>query len=228
MAGKLVNPGTNYADAQRQVIYGLANLAPATPNVSPNRSSSGSSGGRRYSYGGGGGGGGAADTHAQAQMDYITKLFGSGAYKTNPETYDTFRGFVNKATTEDQAASKAAYDALDAYLAANQSNPFADAALMSSGGAGDAGYGAFQNVLKLLSGGQQAATQSAGRESQMARAFSTNEIGAADNAYLFNIAGQQAKDQQALDAEKRQGLAQLIQLISQGAAAPDLASLGIR
>jgi hypothetical protein len=234
-AGDLVNKYTaayhsgqspEYLDYKTQALplvrgLGALDAVPQGPTFAGPSYSGGGGGGRR-----GGGGRAVADVHAQAQMDYLTQLLGSQAYKTNPETYDTMRGFVNNASEHDLAASTASYDALDQYLGAHQSNPFADVALQSSGGAGDAGYGAFQNVLALLSGGQQAANQSRGAESQMARTYSGNQIGAMDNAYLFNISNQQAAAQQALDAERRQASMQLAQLIAQGATAPQLSALG--
>src|SRR5262245_34297720 len=146
----------------------------------PKSPGGGGSSGRSYSYSRGGGGGGrggggpSAAALAQAQMDYLVKYLSSNAF-TAPKQ-DELRTTVADATAKDQAASTAAYDSLDRYMWNNQSNPYAQVKLnraaaapsynpylRSQGIAGSApiarnpddSYGAFQNVLKLLSAGQR-------------------------------------------------------------------------
>jgi hypothetical protein len=158
-------------------------------------------------------------------MDWMSQLLNSGAYQVNPATYDALRANVSNATTQDQAAATQSYDALDRYLSAHQSNPYGDVQLThAEGGGADAGYGAFQNVLALLGANARDSNASRAAESQMARTYSGNQIGAVDNAYLFNIQQQQAQAQQALDAERRQGLMQMMQLVGAGARAPDMST----
>ena len=224
-------------------------MAPAAPR-SPARSGGG--GGRSYGRGGGGGGGGgggiSAAAAAQSQMDYLRSLLAGGAFNVNAAPYDQMRSGVNAATAQDQAAATGAYNSLDQWLGANRTNPYADvtlnraqqapsmnAYLQSQGGQPlndfgganpeDTGYGAFGNVLKLLGANQLAGQQSRGAESQMARTFAGQQIGAADNAYLANIANQQATAQTAMDAEKRKIMLELAALVGQGAKAPDLTGL---
>ena len=222
--------------------------AGAIPPASLGPRQGGGGGGGGYGGGGGGGGGGmSAAAAAQGQMDYLAKLLASGQW-TAPKN-DTMRNAVAGATAADQASANTAYGALDAYLAANQSNPYANvqlqnarfapaqnAYLASQGLEGmndvranpeDVGANAaFSNVLKLLGAGQQASAQSRGAESQMARTFAGQQIGAMDNAMLAQIAAQEAQQQQALDAERRKIMLELAGLVGQGATAPDLSQFG--
>lgn len=204
---------------------------PAGPSMAPpprNNLGSGGGGGGRGGYGGGGGGGGggvSAAAAAQAQMDYLQSLLGSGAYKVNTGMYDTMRSQIANATAQDQAAAKTAYDNLDAYLASHQSNPYADVKLAQT--PGDTSYGAFQNVLALLGANAKENNAMGQRMSQEGRTYAGQQIGAVDNAYLFNVTNQQAQAQQAIDAEKRQALMQMASLIASGAKAPDLNVLGL-
>ena len=236
--------------AAKAMSPGYGGRAPA-PAAAPRAPSSGarSGGGRGYGGGGGGGGGGvSAAAAAQSQMDYLRSLLAGGAFNVNAAPYDQMRSGVNAATAQDQAAATGAYNSLDQWLGANRTNPYADvqlneaqrapsmnAYLQSQGGQGlnefgganpeDTGYGAFGNVLKLLGANQLAGQQSRGAESQMARTFAGQQIGAADNAYLMNIANQQAAAQTAMDAEKRKIMLELAALVGQGAKAPDLTGL---
>jgi hypothetical protein len=208
----------------------------------------GRGGGGGYGGGGGGGGGLTAQAAAQGQMDYLAKLLASGQW-TAPRQ-DAMRGSIASATAADQAAASGAYNALDQWLAQNQSNPYANVQLqnarfapaqnayLSSQGLTpmndvqanpeDVGaQAAFSNVLKLLGAGQQASQQSRGAESQMARTFAGQQIGAMDNAMLAQIAAQEAQQQSALDAEKRKIMLELAALVGQGAAPPDLSAFGL-
>ena len=225
----------------------------ATPPRLPGNSGgrSGGGGGRGYGGGGGGGGGGgiSAAAAAQSQIDAMMRLLGSGAYTANAAPYDAMRKSVTDASAADQAAATGAYNGLDTYLQANATNPFANVQLQQAQSAPDmnpylqsqgvqgtnyqasnpedGGYGAFQNVLALLGANQQAGNASRQAEAQMARTFTGQQLGAADNAYLAQIAGQQAQAQQALDAEKRNALLQMMALVGQGGKMPDLAQAGI-
>jgi hypothetical protein len=213
------------------------NMRPAAPNPAPARfgGRAGGGGGR-----GGGGGGGGGGPNAQAMMDYLSRLLGSDIYKAQPLT--GLREAIGTATTQDQAAATGAYNTLDQYLQANQTNPYANVQLQAAqrapdmnpflqsqgmqtlapqgANAEDTGFGAFHNVLALLGAGQQAANQSRGVESQMARTFAGQQIGAMDNSMLAQVAAQEAARQQALDQERRQALLQLAELVGQGATAP--------
>ena len=238
-----------------------AGPAPVPPGGPGNPGSGGS--GRGRGYGGGGGGGGGIDpaVAAQAQMDYLSQLLAGKNYTAAPlqgmrDANQALRNTVATATAQDQAAATGAYNSLDSWLAQNQRNPYADVQLQraqaapdmnpylaSQGVPGtnyqasnpeDTGYGAFQNVLALLGANQLAGQQSRAAESQMARTYAGQQIGAMDNAYLANIAGRDAEvakleadRQTALDTERRQAAMQLAQLIAQGAKAPDLAALGL-
>jgi hypothetical protein len=267
-----------------------AGAAPAAaPTRAPTNTGGGrSSGGGGGGWGGGGGGGGgnaAATTAAQTQIDSLSQLLASGAYKFNPDQYafdasrfnldtspyDRMRTGVNEATAADQAAATGAYNNLDTYLQQNQRNPYADVKLQQAERAPDMnpylatqgvqgtnyqasnpedqGYGAFQNILSLLSGNQQAGQQSRQAESQMARTYAGQQIGALDNAYLSNIQGQQTQAQQQMDqariqaqqqmdqqrmqaqqsmeTERRQALLQMMQLLATpGTKGPDMAQFG--
>lgn len=244
--------------AQRAANAPVSAVVP-NPAVANNGGSGSSGGGGR---GGGGGGGGVNPAiAAQAQMDYLTQLLGGKSYTANPLTaqrtaLDNLRNTVTTASAADQQAATGAYNGLDTYLQGHQVNPYADVKLQaaqrapdmnpylaSQGAPGtnvqdtnpeDGGYGAFQNVLALLGANQLSGNQSRLAESQMARTFSGQQIGAMDNAYLANITGQEsgiaqqeAQAQAALDTEKRSAALQLAQLIAQGARAPDMAALGL-
>jgi hypothetical protein len=167
------------------------------------------------------------------------------------------RGRVGTATREDLATLGSTYNDLDRYLKSQANvNPYGDVKLTraqvapnmnpylaTQGVAGlapvvnnpDDSYGGFTNALKLLGANFVAGNQSGMRESQMARAFGKTGINAQQNAYLSNLDAQQmalaqaqTQRQDALNAERRQTMAQLIDLIAQGATAPDLAKLGIK
>jgi hypothetical protein len=195
------------------------------------KKSGGGGGGRRGGGGGGGGGGGSAAAAAQAQIDAMTRLLGSGAYTYNAtpfdqSPYDTMRTNVNNASAQDQQAATGAYNNLDTWLQANQTNPYANVKvqqaavapsynpyLESQGIAGsapvvnnpnDGGYGAFQNVLALLGANQQANNASGLRASQEARTYAGQQIGGLDNAYLANIGTQQTQAQQAYAQQQLQ------------------------
>jgi hypothetical protein len=228
------------------------------------RRSYGGGGGRR----GGGGGGGASkaaqseiDAMAGLLGSGAYKLDPNDPrWKVDIAPYDQMRTQIGSATAQDQAAATGAYNNLDQYLQGHQANPYANVQLqraqtapnmnpyLASQGVGgtqyqqtnpeDTGYGAFQNVLALLGANQQAGNQSRLAESQMARTYSGQQIGATDNAYLANVANQQAQAQQALNTarlqaqqqleqEKRAAALQMMQLLAQpGTKAPDLAALG--
>jgi hypothetical protein len=193
-------------------------------------------------------------------MDLLTQLLSSNAYTAprNDAAYQAnqqLRTRIGESTAADQATSTGAYNGLDAWLGANQTNPYANVKLQQARVASDQNpylasqgveglnqvtqnpddsYGGFQNVLALLGANQQSGNNSRQAESQMARANTTTNLAAMDNAYLAgvdtrdaNLASEQSKAQQTLDAEKRQTIAQLIQLIAQGAKAPDLSKFGI-
>jgi hypothetical protein len=163
---------------------------------------------------------------------------------------------VTSAYGNDLGTLTGAYDKLDAWLNANQRNPFAhiqfqqarvapdqNVYLQSQGVQGlnnpatnpDDSYGGFKNAGALLSAGQQQSNQSQLAGSQMARADSTVGIGAQRNAYmdaiqqqLAAVAGDEYKNQQGLEAEKRQVMLQLAALIGQGAKTPaDMSAYGI-
>lgn len=233
--------------AARQQAAGRLGGGQQTMPATPQRSG-GSGSGTVRSYGGGGGGGGgpSAAALAQGQMDYLTKLLASGQFTAAPETGS--RNAVAQATAADQAAATQSFDALDAWLNANNANPYANVQLqranvsqsynpyLESQGVAplnqvtqnpEDGYGAFSNVLALLGANQQSGNQSRQAESQMSRAYTGNQIGAMDNAFLAQISGREAQRQQALDDQKRQALAQLAELIGAGAKAPDLPSMGV-
>jgi hypothetical protein len=218
----------------RQPITMSGSGAPPPPNFNPGGAggSGGGGGGRgRRGGGGGGGGGGGAAKAAQAQIDAMTRLLGSGAYSYNPAAfdaspYDTMRTNVNDAAAKDQAAATGAYNNLDTWLQANQTNPYANVKvqqaavapsynpyLESQGIAGsapvvtnpnDGGYGAFQNVLALLGANQQANNASGLRASQEARTYAGQQIGAMDNSYLAGIGNQQTQAQQAYAQQQAQ------------------------
>jgi hypothetical protein len=189
----------------------------------------GGGGGRRGGGGGGGGGGGnSAAAAAQAQMDYLTGLFGAknftaprddAAYAAN----QALRDRITAATAADQQAATGAYNNLDTYLQGNQTNPYANVQiqraatapsynpyLQSQGIAGsapmasnpdDGGYAAFQNVLALLGANQQANNASGLRASQEARTYAGQQIGGLDNAYLANV---DTRDAQLAAAQQQQ------------------------
>jgi len=243
-----------YGGVLKYYTQGGSNTSNKKNTYQPKQSSggSGSSTRRSYSYGRSGGGGGhsgpSAAQLAQAQMDYLMKYLSSNAF-TAPKQ-DVLRQTVADSTTKDQAAATAAYDSLDRYMGNNTQNPYAavkvqraaaaptyNPYLKSQGIAGSAkiaqnpddagGYGAFRNVLNLLSAGQQQQNQSNRLISQQARTYSGQQIGAIDNAYLAQIAQREADAQTALDNQKREAMLQLASLIASGAKAPDLAKMGI-
>ena len=154
---------------------------------------------------------------------------------------NALRGNVAQASAADLAAAQGSYNSLDSWLAANQTNPYSnvqmqDARVAPAQNAYLASQGispmnevaanpedvgakaAFQNVLSLLGAGQQSWNQSRGAESQQARAYAQNEIGAMDNAFLAqigmrdaDIGMQEAKAQMEMDQERRQAQMQLDQ-----------------
>jgi len=202
------------------------------PNFNPGGGGGGGGGGGRRRGGGGGGGGGnaAAATAAQAQIDAMSRLLGSGAYSYNPTAFDTspydaLRQRVSDATAQDQQAATGAYNNLDAWLQANQTNPYANVKvqqaavapsynpyLESQGIAGSApiarnpddSMAAFQNVLSLLGANQLANNASGLRASQEARTYAGQQIGGLDNAYLAGIGNQQTQAQQAYAQQQAQ------------------------
>lgn len=222
-----------YDTAKRGSLGGAmagSGTPPPTQNLGGPGGSSGG-GGRRGGGGGGGGGGGSAASAAQAQIDAMTRLLGSGAYSYNPTAfdtspYDTMRQGINAATAQDQQAATGAYNNLDTYLQANQTNPYANVQMQraavapsynpyleSQGIAGsapiaqnpnDGGYGAFQNVLALLGANQQANNASGLRASQEARTYAGQQIGGLDNAYLANVGTQQTTAQNAFTQQQAQ------------------------
>ena len=244
----LGSAGDYYQVAKQNVGRNLAGAGAAPAAVPRSPGGGGRGGGGGYGGGGGGGGGPTAAELAQNQLNYLLPLLGSKSYTAQPMT--GLRNTVAGATAQDQAAATGAYNALDQWLAQNQSNPYANVQvqranvgpnynpyLESQGVAGlnpvtqnpDDAYGAFQNVLSLLGANQLAGNQSRLAESQMGRTFAGQQIGAMDNAFLANIAQQEAAQQAALDAEKRQAAMQLAGLLGQGATAPPdiLAQLGL-
>lgn len=215
------------------LVGGAAGGLPPADKPPPNFNPGGGGGGGGGRGGGGGGGGGsaAAAAAAQAQIDAMTRLLGSGAYSYNPAAfdaspYDAMRQRVSDATTQDQQAATGAYNNLDTYLQANQTNPYANVQLQraavapsynpyleSQGIAGsapiaqnpnDGGYGAFQNVLALLGANQQANNASGLRASQEARTYAGQQIGGLDNAYLANVGNQQTQAQNAFTQQQAQ------------------------
>lgn len=243
-----IHGGLSQADARTVISSRLAQGGRAPAQQRSGSGSSGSSG-RSYRSGGGGGGGGGVNAAKQAQtsMDYITKLLASGMY-TAPKQ-DALRGSITGATAADIGTANTAWGGADQWLAANQSNPYNDvrlqeaqvapdqnAFLASQGGMPQQvqtrnpndGYGGFQNILALLAANQNVNNQSQRAGAQFGRADSITGINAMDNAMLAGVTQRETDAQTALDAEKRQTLAQLIELIAQGAKAPDLAAMGVK
>lgn len=242
--------GLTPADAHTYNTY--VNSSSSSQNNTPRRAGSGGSsgsGGRGGGYGGGGGGGGGgvnAAKQAQTSMDMITQLLASGMYTAPKLTGE--RDALAAATRNDLGAVDTSYNALDAWLNSNQADPYANlqfqqaqvapdqnAFLTSQGGEAQPlqtrnpndGYGGFANAAALMSANQRSGNTSRLAESQMARAGSTTGINAMDNAMQAGISQRETAAQQALDTEKRQTIAQLIELIAQGVKAPDLTRLGV-
>ena len=221
--------------------------APTPAAVRPTRGGTTSSGGGR-GYGGGGGGGGGVDAakQAQAAMDFMAQFLGSGAW-TAPKQ-DELRKTITDSTAADVNTANTAWNAADAWLAANQSNPYQavqlqqaqvapdqNAFLTSQGAQGQVaegrnpndGYGGFQNALALLAAGQNVNNTSTQAGAQTGRASSITGINALDNAMLAGVTQRETDAQTALDNQKRETIAQLLQLIMQGAKAPNLHAMGI-
>ena len=191
------------------------------PPPPPGAPGGGSGGGGRRGYGGGGGGGG---NNFQAQLDFLLPILAQGNYMARPA--DKVREAVNTLGTTAQGQSNVAWDAVDKWLAAHQSNPYANlnfAPAQAYGGGTnpeDGGYGAFGNVAKLLGANQIDSNTSRGAESQFGRATGVNTISGAMQQQLAAIADQEYQQQLALDTERRQAILELAGLVGGGAKAP--------
>ena len=179
-------------------------------------------------------------------MDYLNGLLNGGSWTVDASAYaapsmdaaraanQALRGNVAQASAADLAAANTSYNTLDSWLAANQTNPYANVQLqdarvapaqnaylasqgmtpMNEVAANPEDVGAqaaFQNVLALLGAGQTSWNQSRGAESQQARAYAQNEIAGMDNAFLAqigmrdaDIGMQEARMQAEMDQERRQ------------------------
>ena len=237
---------------------------PNAPLSLPNQPRSSSGGGRGRSYGrgggrGGGGGGGGVDPAAEEKAIGLRQMAGllqllQGIQ--NP-TEDPNRKRLSDALAADQATATGSFDALDKWLAANQSNAYANApratyqapnagvaALLADQGGNPNSINAeaavsaqrgqqtadtFNNLLNVLAAAQTASQQSRGAESQMARNYSTNELAAGDNAMRAFLDQRESKAREAANQQRLQMAAEILKIAAQfGFDMPSNEQMGIR
>jgi hypothetical protein len=237
---------TNPRIRELDVFEATRNMGPVTPfapgpaaPAAPRNPSSPSSGGRR---GGGGGGGGGGDDGSAAGLRTIAGLL-QMAQLIKAQDFSPLTQQVDTAYNADRGTVASSFDALDAYLNANQRNAYAEApraqfaqvdpgvsALAADQGAnpnsvaaegaltnarGQQGADAFNRVLQVLAAAQGAAQQSRGAESQQGRAAAMSGLSGSENAMRAAIAQRQLAAEEQARKEKLQLLAQIIPIVAQ-------------
>lgn len=109
-------------------FYSPSKMAASAPQA-PSFGSSGSGGG---GYGGGGGGGGGVQPTTQAWIDSMLKQLASGHFKAPAAQENKLAGMIDPAIQADLANAGGAYNSLDAYLAKDRPNPYANMQLSSA------------------------------------------------------------------------------------------------
>jgi hypothetical protein len=243
-----------YNGLERGYAY-EARKAGAAPLGMPPGPAGPGGGGSGGGWGGGGGGGGQADKeNALRQIAGLLELMKSGAFTAKADP--ALQGQITQGVAADRAAAGGTYNALDAWLAKNQGNPYQDmqlqampqldaglAALLQSQGSDSAGYQAQvgmantlgaqtdvagQNLKAQLAAQMAGSNQSRLAESQQARAYADQSIGAQERGMQFALQQRVAQQQEAMNQQKLQLAIQLMQIAGQsGLDAPTLAQMGM-
>lgn len=199
---------------------------------------------QQYRYpsgGGGGGGGGAAPVDLSKMAGSLQALLGSGRFNAQPD--QNMLNAITQGVAKDRAANEGAYNSLDAWLSRNQGNAYADtklqatptvepemAQLLQSMGVDPAGYGAQvglantlasqsdvagNNLMAQLAAMASDSNMSRAAESQQARTFGGQQIGAMETGLKTAVANKRREDQLRKDEQGLQVLLQLIGLQGQ-------------
>jgi hypothetical protein len=203
--------------------------------------SGGGSGGRRYGGGGGGGGVGLGEQRewAGSQIDFLKQMLSGGRFAPQTRPYErntTLTDRLGSAVSADRQAASGAYDALDAFLARQNSTPNAfEGVQRQSGAVGDA----FNTLLDVLGANQNQAREGRTATSQFGRADADRNIASQqvagntaidlrEDARREQVENQNFASSQAARQAQNQVLMQIAEIAAAvGADIPALAEIGL-